>query len=139
MQRTAWRLRKSQQSMPRGSITHVVVQRPAPTQHVWRNAQDRGLAWVHGPVRDGNSALSRKMGGSWRGHCGCTGVAFIPRQRRQEGSTHQPAPEEASTGRVKRSLPEQNKPAPAWPCSLKKKQGRKWLLSLLKNPIKTKL
>lgn len=73
----------------------MVVQRLTPTQHVWRNAQDRGLAWAHGPVRDGNSALalSRKMGGSWRGHCGCTGVAFIPRQLRQEGSTHQPAPE----------------------------------------------
>lgn len=92
---------ESQQSVPRESITHVVVQRPAPTQHVWRNAQDRGLAWAHGPVRDRNSALSRKMSGSWWGHCGRTGVAFIPRQRRQEGSTHQPAPEEASTGRVK--------------------------------------
>lgn len=40
-----------------------------------------------------------------------------------------------------KSLPKQIKSAPAWPCSLKKKQGRgrKWLLSLLKNPIKTNL
>lgn len=100
-QRTAWRLMKSQQSVPCGNITHVVVQRPAPTQACLEKRPGQGLAWAQGPVRAGNSALSRKMGGSWRGHCGCTGVAFIPRQLRQEGSTHQLAPEEASTGRVK--------------------------------------
>lgn len=84
---------KSQNPRLRGNIPHCGPdarphrqespgESPSPAHflQLYPVGQDWATAMAHCLPRDGNTALIRKMGGSWWGCFGFSGIAFTPRQ-----------------------------------------------------------